>query len=243
MAARLPSGAIPWHDGGHTDPWDHVQGAMGLAAAGRIREAERAYTWSRDNQRADGSWAIKYRDQVVEDENTDSNFCAYLATGAVAPLARHGRPRLRRAMWPTVERALDAALTMQRPDGAVDWASAGGVSLPEALVTGNASIHFSLRCGLGLADVVGQNRADWELAAARLRHALDDHPASTRPSRPTRWTGTTPCWAERWRWPTPRRRSTRAGTTSSSTASVRDACRPIRGSPAPRRVSWRWHST
>lgn len=176
VAAQLPSGAIPWHEGGHTDPWDHVQAAMGLMAAGRVAEAERAYAWSRDNQRADGSWAIKYRDQVIEDANTDSNFCAYIATGVWHHWLVTGDREFVQLMWPTVERALDAALTMQRPDGAIDWASAGGVSLPEALVTGNASIHFSLRCGLGLANVLDENRADWELAAARLRHALDHHP-------------------------------------------------------------------
>lgn len=175
-AAQLPSGAVAWFDGGHTDPWDHVQGAMGLAAAGRIDAAERAYAWSRDNQRADGSWAIKYQDQVIEDKNTDSNFCAYIATGVWHHWLVTADRDFVELMWPTVERALDAALTMQRPDGAIDWASANGVSLPEALVTGNASIHFSLRCGLGLANVLDLNRPDWELAAARLRHALDEHP-------------------------------------------------------------------
>lgn len=174
--AQLPSGAIPWFAGGHTDPWDHVQGAMGLLAAGRRDEAERAYAWSRDNQRADGSWAIKYQDQQIEDENTDSNFCAYIATGVWHHwLVARDRDFVAQ-LWPTVEKALDAALTMQRADGAVDWASAKGRPIGEALVTGNASIHFSLRCGLGLAEVMGTSRADWELAAARLRHALDEHP-------------------------------------------------------------------
>lgn len=176
VAAQWPSGAIPWFAGGHTDPWDHVQGAMGLAAAGRIAEAEKAYLWSRRNQRPDGSWAIKYQDQVIVDTNTDSNFCAYIATGVWHHWLVTGDRGFTRLMWPTVERALDATLTMQRPDGAIDWASAKGVPLPEALVTGNASIHFALRCGLGLAAALGLYRADWELAAARLRHALDDHP-------------------------------------------------------------------
>lgn len=187
--AQWPSGAIPWFAGGHTDPWDHVQGAMALVTAGRIVEAERAYAWSADEQRADGSWAIKYQDQVVVDVNTDSNFCAYIATGVWHHWLVTGDRGFVERMWPTVERALDAALTMQRPDGAIDWASAKGVSLPEALVTGNASIHFSLRCGLGLADVVNVNRVDWELSAGRLRHALDDHPEfyTAKPTHAMDW--------------------------------------------------------
>lgn len=176
VATQLSSGAIPWFDGGHTDPWDHVQAAMALSAAGRVDAAVRAYEWSREAQRADGSWAIRYEDGQVTDPHTDSNFCAYLATGVWHHWQVTGDRLFIQRMWPTVERGLDAALTMQRTDGAITWASARGVPLPDALVTGNASIHLSLRCGIALADAVGRSRPDWELSAARLRHALDDHP-------------------------------------------------------------------
>jgi hypothetical protein len=176
VATQLPSGAIPWFDGGHTDPWDHVQGAMALSAAGRLDAAARAYDWSRHAQREDGSWAIRYEDDDVTDPHTDSNFCAYLATGVWHHWQITGDRSFLTTMWPVVHRGLDAALAMQRPDGAVSWASARGVPLADALVTGNASIHLSLRCGLALADAVGESRPDWELAAARLRHAIDDHP-------------------------------------------------------------------
>jgi hypothetical protein len=175
-ATQLPSGAIPWFAGGHVDPWDHVQAAMGLSAAGRVDEAVRAYEWSRDAQRDDGSWAIRYDGDTVTDPHTDSNFCAYLATGVWHHWLVTGDRAFAESMWPAVAKGLDAALTMQRPDGAVVWASADGRLVAEALVTGNASIHLSLRCGLALADLVGGARPDWELAAARLRHALDEHP-------------------------------------------------------------------
>ncbi|MRK01125.1 prenyltransferase [Aeromicrobium sp. S22] len=189
VATQLPSGAIPWFTGGHTDPWDHVQGAMALSAAGRIDEAVRAYEWSRRSQREDGSWAIKYVDDTIEDANTDSNFCAYLATGVWHHWRVTGDRAFVETMWPTVERGLDVVLTMQRPDGAVAWASSRGVALDEALVTGNASIHLSLRCGLALADVVGESRPHWELAAARLRHALDEHPEhfTAKPAHAMDW--------------------------------------------------------
>lgn len=175
-AVQLPSGEIPWFEGGHTDPWDHVQAAMGLSAAGLVDEAARAYEWSRTTQRADGSWAIRRDGSGVTDAHTDSNFCAYLATGVWHHWLVTGDRGFAAAMWPSVERGLDAALTMQRPDGAVVWASADGVLVSEALVTGNASIHLSLRCGVALAELVGATRPDWELAATRLRHALDRHP-------------------------------------------------------------------
>lgn len=189
VARQLTSGAIPWDHGRHTDPWDHVQAAMGLTAAGRIDAAERAYEWSREVQRADGSWAICYQEEVVTDPHTDSNFCAYIATGVWHHWLVTGERDFLDRMWPVVQGGLDAALTMQRPDGAVAWASAKGVPLDEALVTGNASIHLSLRCGLALADAVGQTRPDWELAAGRLRHALDDHPEvfTAKPTHAMDW--------------------------------------------------------
>ncbi|MBD8607604.1 prenyltransferase [Aeromicrobium sp. CFBP 8757] len=173
---QLASGAIPWFEGGHTDPWDHVQAAMGLSAAGRLDEAARAYEWSRSTQRDDGSWAIRYDGEVVTDAHVDSNFCAYVATGVWHHWLVTGDRTFAETMWPVVERGLDAALMMQRDDGAVVWASADGRLVSEALVTGNASIHLSLRCGVALAELVGAARPDWELAAARLRHALDEHP-------------------------------------------------------------------
>ena len=46
-AVQLRSGEIPWSDGGHTDPWDHVECAMALTAAGLFEESRAAYEWSR----------------------------------------------------------------------------------------------------------------------------------------------------------------------------------------------------
>jgi hypothetical protein len=173
---QLPSGAVPWHDFGHTDPWDHTQAAMALSVTGHVAGAERAYAWLRDAQRADGSWAIRYVDEVVEDAHTDSNFCAYPATGVWHHWRATGDRGFVDAMWPTVARAIDLVLTMQRPDGAIAWARTDAGPEPDALVTGNASIHLSLRCAIALAELVGEARPDWELAAGRVRHALDQHP-------------------------------------------------------------------
>ena len=47
---QLPSGAIPWYDEGITDPWDHVESAMGLTVAGCHEEAQRAFCWLRETQ-------------------------------------------------------------------------------------------------------------------------------------------------------------------------------------------------
>ncbi|HOS77152.1 MAG TPA: hypothetical protein PLL15_03860, partial [Syntrophales bacterium] len=44
------NGEIPWSLDGKTDPWDHVESAMGLSMAGCRTEAERAYLWLVENQ-------------------------------------------------------------------------------------------------------------------------------------------------------------------------------------------------
>ena len=178
--AQQPSGAIPWFPGGHTDPWDHVQSAMALTVTGHRSAAVRAYEWSRATQRPDGTWAARYHgpdSREVADPATDANFCAYLATGVWHHWSVTRDRGFVRRMWPTVRRAVDAVLALQSAGGQVWWArDASGELQREALVTGNASIHLSLRCAVALAELAGELVPEWELAAATLRHALDEHP-------------------------------------------------------------------
>jgi len=41
-ALQKENGEIPWSAGGKTDPWDHIESAMGLSIAGYLHQAERA---------------------------------------------------------------------------------------------------------------------------------------------------------------------------------------------------------
>ncbi|MHB8330511.1 MAG: hypothetical protein ACYDD6_12965, partial [Acidimicrobiales bacterium] len=59
-AVQRPDGMIPWFEGGHCDPWNHVESAMALAVAGFYDEAQRAYQWLADTQLPDGSWFNYY---------------------------------------------------------------------------------------------------------------------------------------------------------------------------------------
>jgi hypothetical protein len=171
------SGAIPWFAGGHVDPWDHVEAAMALSTAGRYVEAERAYQWLFRTQRADGSWPMSVRSGRVEDAGADSNFTAYVAVGAWHHWLHTTSERFVRAAWESVRRALDFVTSLQAPRGEVFWAvGACGVVDPVALLAGCASIHQSLRCGLALAELVGEPQPEWELALGRLRHVLRHHP-------------------------------------------------------------------
>lgn len=188
-AEQYPSGEIPWSRYGHTDPWDHVECAMALTAAGLLDEARAAFEWSRREQRADGSWAIKYRRGVIEDAGSDSNFCAYIATGVWHHVLATGDERFARRMWPTVRAAVDFVLGMQAGTGEIYWAQGPGGVFTEALLTGSASVHHSLRCAVALAEFLDVAQPEWEVAAGRLGHAIAAHPDSftTKPQHSMDW--------------------------------------------------------
>ncbi|WP_245527724.1 prenyltransferase [Aeromicrobium marinum] len=172
-----PSGAIPWSTEQHLDPWDHVQSAMGLAAAGRITEAERAYAWSRENQQPDGSWAARYLAGAVDDDHLDTNFVAYLATGVWHHWLVTGDRAFVERMWPAVDAALACVLTCAQPGGAIAWTR----GTDEVLVAGNGSIHLSLRCGAALAGLVGARRPAWDEAARAIREVFATSPDGFTP--------------------------------------------------------------
>src|SRR5699024_8228472 len=175
-------GQIPWFPGGHTDPWDHVESAMGLSVAGRIAEAEAAYDWCARTQRADGSWPMRVRGHRVEESAADINFCAYIAVGVWHHLQVTGDRAFAARMWPTVRRALDLTVSMQAPGGEVWWAcDERGRPMREALLTGGSSIHMSLHCGILLAETVHRPQPEWELAREALRGALVAHAVGRRP--------------------------------------------------------------
>jgi hypothetical protein len=192
-ALQLPSGMIPWFPGGHCDPWNHVETAMALDVAGLHGAAERAYQWLVDVQRADGSWHNYYRADGIEDAKLDTNVVAYVATGVWHHWLITGDDGFAEHLWPVVERAVDFVLDLQTPRGEVIWARhVDGKPWSYALLTGSSSICHSVRCALALAEVLGQERPEWELAAVNLAAVIAEQPEAFAPKHR---------WAMDWYYP------------------------------------------
>ncbi|WP_239166344.1 prenyltransferase/squalene oxidase repeat-containing protein [Actinoplanes italicus] len=171
-AEQEATGAIPWHEKAQLDPWDHVEAAMALDVGGETERAEAAYDWLRRTQRADGSWASRYENGVVADATAETNHAAYLAVGCWHHFLCTGDEDFLARLWPAVRAALDFVTGCQAAGGEIWWAAGDEV----ALLTGSSSIHQALRCGIAIADRVGEPQPDWELAADLLGHAIRRHP-------------------------------------------------------------------
>nr|WP_202447047.1 prenyltransferase [Streptomyces sp. SID5468] len=176
-ATQRPDGSIPWFTGGHLDPWDHVEAAMALDAAGEHERAAAAYRWLAERQNPDGSWYAAYVDGEPTDRGRESNFCAYIAVGVWHHYLSTGDEAFLDTMWPHVFAAVEFVLSLALPGGQIAWRCGEDGDVPaEALLTGCSSIYQALRCALAAAEHREDPQPDWELATGALGHAITHHP-------------------------------------------------------------------
>ncbi|MFC1895341.1 phenyltransferase domain-containing protein [Thermodesulfobacteriota bacterium] len=169
-------GEIPSFDGGTTDPWDHVESAMGLTIAGFIDEARRAFRWMASIQMEDGSWFSSYKNGDPNENRKDPNMSSYLAVGLFHHLLITRDTSFVQRMWPVVEKAIDFVVSMQGSDGQVFWAKFPDGTIEErALLTGSSSMYLSIRCALAIAVRLGKSKPRWEFAVRKLGEAIRNH--------------------------------------------------------------------
>lgn len=178
LRVQKPDGEIPWSIGGKTDPWDHIESAMGLVVGGFFQEARKAYLWSAQTQLPDGSWWSEYNGGSPNPQAfKDTNMTAYFSVGLMHYyLATKDRPFLK-DLWPTLCRCMDFVTTMQGPQGEMYWARRqDGTVDPTALLTGSSSIYLSLSCALAIAALLEEKRPSWETAKLSLGNAIRNKP-------------------------------------------------------------------
>jgi hypothetical protein len=174
---QLDSGEIPWCDGQKTDPWDHIEAAMGLSIGGYLEQARRAFKWFADTQLDDGSCYAAYLRGVVEDRTRETNLSSYLAVGVYHYYLITRDIDTLKSMWEPVSAAIDFALSLQTPEGEIYWAiSPEGKIDKMALLTGCCSIYMSIKCALVIAGVLGYKKPAWESGLKKLGFALRHKP-------------------------------------------------------------------
>jgi hypothetical protein len=157
------SGEIPWCEGKKTDPWDHIEAAMGLSIGGYFNEARRAFDWICKKQLPDGSWYATYMNGVPEDKTRDANMSSYISAGVLHYYLITNDELFLKEMWKTVYKAIEFALSLQASGGEIHWAiSPEGKTDPMALLTGSSSVYMSLKCALVIAKQLGYSMAAWE---------------------------------------------------------------------------------
>lgn len=174
---QRPDGEIPWAAGQKSDPWDHVESAMGLSVGGYYKEAQRAFLWLADRQLEDGSWYTAYRQGVPEDKTRDANLTSYVAVGLFHHFLITGDRALLKQMWPTLSRAIDFALSLQTPNGEIYWAISPKGNIDRmALLTGSSSIYMSVKCALAIAKILGLSVPSWKISCIKLADAIKNKP-------------------------------------------------------------------
>ncbi len=178
-SVQKESGEIPWWKDKQTDPWDHVEAAMGLSVAGYQTQAERAFEWMADIQLSDGSFYAAYNEGVPSDTTRDANMSAYIAVGVFHYYLITEDIDFIKRMWPTVKAAIDFTLSLQAPDGPIFWAvSPSGQVDRKALLTGSSSIYMSIKCALAISDKLGLQMIHWADALKKLGKAIQRKPES-----------------------------------------------------------------
>jgi len=177
LSLQKQDGEIPWSLGEKTDPWDHVESAMGLSATGYRAEARAAYEWMIKSQLKDGSWWSATKEGQLLDTTKESNMSSYLAVGVFHYFLITRDRAFLRHMWPTLKAGINFAVNLQAPSGEIYWARNGQGDIDKmALLTGSSSVYMSLKCALAVAALMDKPQPEWVKACEALSQAIRHKP-------------------------------------------------------------------
>lgn len=177
LETQKPNGEIPWSTQDKTDPWDHVEAAMGLTIAGHYTSAKKAFDWLCQTQMEDGSWFAEYKNDKAVEKRKDANMTAYIAVGAYHYYLVTGDRDFLAGIWKPVEKAINFTLGLQAHTGEIHWARLDdGTKDPMALLTGSSSIFMSIKCALAIAGVLGKKKPGWKKSLYLLQDAIANKP-------------------------------------------------------------------
>jgi len=177
LSVQRQDGSIPWEINRKLDPWDHTEAAMGLSIGGMKEEAERAYFWLASVQESDGSWFAEYKNSIPVTKRKETNFIAYISTGALHHYLIYKDQNFLKKIFPTVKQSVDFVLSMQTDQGDICWASEEGkTDLDDSLITGSSSIYKSLECAEYLYNLLNEDQSHVKKAKELLKDSIINKP-------------------------------------------------------------------
>ncbi len=151
---------------------------MALASYGHGPQAVRGLAFASRTQRDNGSWPLEWLGDGTEVVGGASHHAAYFAVALHHVAAALGDHDLAGHYLPVARKGLDYALSLQRPDGAMNWASVGEAIWDVPLLIGNASVSLGLAVGHVAERAVSPRDTPrcqrYAAARGRLCEALND---------------------------------------------------------------------
>lgn len=150
---------------------------MALSVAGYWEEAEQAYFWLIEQQLTNGSWYAHYFSDDEQSHLIETNFVAYIATGALHHFLISKNKDFLRKLYPAIARAINFVLRYQSSEGEIFWAvDHQDIAQEDALVTACSSIYRSLICALKISHILQIQQPHWSVACVDLENALLNKP-------------------------------------------------------------------
>ena len=149
-------GAIAWEPNGKVDPWDHVESIMALNLLDFKEEALKGFDWLISSQEQDGSWYSEYQGEKITNLNKETNFCAYISSGALHHFLNFKELSFLEKIWPTLKKSIEFVISGQTDEGDILWAKDDNEEwMDDSLLTGCASIFKSLNDFNKIAKTLG----------------------------------------------------------------------------------------
>ena len=149
-------GAIAWEPNGKVDPWDHVESIMALNLLDFKEEALKGFDWLISSQEHDGSWYSEYQGEKITNLNKETNFCAYISSGALHHFLNFKELSFLEKIWPTLKKSIEFVISGQTDEGDILWAKDYNEEwMDDSLLTGCASIFKSLNDFNKIAKTLG----------------------------------------------------------------------------------------
>ncbi|MFL2753672.1 MAG: prenyltransferase [Gammaproteobacteria bacterium] len=168
ISCQGKGGVIAWEPKSKIDPWDHVESAMGLDVLGFQSNSIKAYDWLKNSQEKDGSWFSEYLGDKAVNLKKETNFAAYIATGAWHHFLNFKDKQFLKDLWPTISKAMEFVVSGQTKDGDILWAKDENNDwMDDSLLTGCSSIYKSLLCfqkisfELGFSEKIYEKETNW----------------------------------------------------------------------------------